>query len=234
MTLGQRVKAAIDASGKSRKHIWEEAGTDKSSLSRIESGANPNPGSQLLLRIAQAAGVPVGSLYGDTVRFSATDEEALLHFRGWIDEKLATIDARKEPNAIVLSTIRAVAPARQTDRVADRPKAPKEDPRYKIPDAFRVDGDQLVVRATGDSMVGAGILGNDTLYTAPVTAARPAVGAIVVCSMAGSTFVKRLVSEHRRLFLLSAHPRYAPIEIDKDGDPFEILGIVIGRAGAIE
>lgn len=83
-------------------------------------------------------------------------------------------------------------------------------------------------------MTGAGILPNDTLYTTTAAAPLAAIGKIIACRLAGSIYVKRLVSEHRRLFLLSAHSRYTTIEIDEKTDGFEILGIVIGRQGSIE
>jgi hypothetical protein len=178
----------------------------------------------LFIRVAQAVGTTVGALLGDSIAISAEDETELLRFRGWIDEKLATIDARREPNAIIVQQLHAPSAVRTT-RVADRP-------RQRIDDPFDANA-QLVLRAVGDSMIGAGILADDTLYATALAPAdnAAAVGSIVACRIGDDLFVKRLVSEHQRLYLLSAHPRYKPIRLDPDS--FAILGAVIGRVGKI-
>ncbi len=209
-----------------------EAGTSKETVNRLIKGVYTNPSSDLVVSLAQATQTQVGYLFGETAQLSKEDEAELLQFRGWIDDKLATIDAREEPNAILLSPAQLVAQPRERDRVADRVRGDRA--RQDIPFPFKRAGAQLILRATGDSMTGAGILPNDTLYTATAAATPDAIGKIIACRVTGSIFVKRLVSEHRRLFLLSAHPRYAPIEIDEKSDGFEILGIVIGRQGSID
>jgi SOS-response transcriptional repressor LexA len=225
----QRLKAAVQASGKSQAAIAEEVDVSEKWLSNLATGKETNPQSDLVVRLAAAVGKPVSYLYGETPPLSSDDEAELLRFRDWIDDKLATIDARKEPNAILLTD-----EARKLKSIADKRIAPKR----VMPREFERPGNQLILRALGDSMVPAGILANDTLYTeSPVDtseSARSALGKIIACRVAGSIYVKRLATEHRRLFLLSAHPRYAPIKVDEKVDQFEILGIVIGRTGSIE
>lgn len=221
----QRFKAAVKASGKTQVQIALEAGIDKATVNRLSQGVSTNSSSDTIVRLARVLQTQVGYLYGETPQLSKEDEAELLQFRGWIDDKLATIDAREEPNAILLSPARLVG-QREKERVADRA-------RQEIPAPFKRPGTQLVLRATGDSMIGAGILANDTLYTTTASLSE-ATGKIIACRLAGSIFVKRLVTEHRRLFLLSANPRYARIRIDEKNDAFEILGIVIGRLGSIE
>lgn len=217
-TLGGRVDAAIKACGKTSAQVAREAGTTAKNLSNIATGANANPGYELLVGIAKATGTTVGALAGESIQLSAEDDEALLRFRDWIETKLATIDARTEPNAHILSSSGTVAEAK---RIADR--------RSDFADA------RLVLRAIGDSMREAGILAGDTLYatTRPRSADDSAIGRIIACRIGDDVFVKRLTSERRRHLLLSAHPRYRPIEIAPDDPQFEILGVVIGRAGRL-
>jgi SOS-response transcriptional repressor LexA len=62
----------------------------------------------------------------------------------------------------------------------------------------------------------------------------PPIGKIVTCRFGGSIYAKRLASEHGRLLLLSANPQYLPIEVDAESEDFEIIGVVIGRTGAVE
>lgn len=220
--FAQRLDAAIRASGKTANAIADEAGTSAETISKLRKGKHDNPELQLFIRVAQAVGTTVGALLGDSIAISAEDETELLRFRGWIDEKLATIDARREPNAILVPQIQA-QPATRTARVAERP-------RQKINDPFDANG-QLVLRAVGDSMNGAGILDDDTLYATAPASDDAAIGSIVACRIGDDLFVKRLVSEHRRLYLLSAHPRYRPIPVDPNS--FAILGVVISRTGKI-
>jgi SOS-response transcriptional repressor LexA len=225
VTLGQRVEAAIKASGKTAAQVAREAGTTSRNLSQIVTGENANPKYQLLEGIAQATQTTVGALAGNSIRMSAEDEAALLGFRDWIDGKLATIDALTEPNAEIIPASILEEPA---SRIADgRFQQSRQSP---FGDA------NLVLRAIGDSMRDAGILSGDTLYatTRLRSAEDSAIGKIVACRIGGGVFVKRLTSERRRHLLLSAHPRYRAIEIGPDDPEFVILGVIVGRMGRVK
>src|SRR5436305_14801748 len=97
-----RLTAAIAASGKTRAEIIAETGIDKSDLSKIESGEAVNLTRYRLALLAKATGTTVGYLHGDPMVLSSEDDEELLRHRNWIDEKRRTIDARAEPNAILI------------------------------------------------------------------------------------------------------------------------------------
>lgn len=215
LTLGERLEAAIKASGKTAAQVARDAGTSARNVSNIVTGANANPKYQLLVKIAQAAKTTLGALNGESIQLSPDDKTALTGFRDWIDGKLATIDALTEPNAEII-------PASE---VIDR--------AMRIADGGW--GATLTLRALGDSMTGDGILSGDTLYatTTRRTPAGYALGKIIVCRIGDAVFVKRLTSRRRRHFLLSANPRYRAIEVDPEDRSFTILGIVVGRAGAV-
>jgi transcriptional regulator with XRE-family HTH domain len=223
--MGQRLAEAIRASGKTRAEVAAEALTTVDTISRIARGQHDNPELQLLIRIALAAKTTVGELLGDSFAISAEDEHELLRFRGWIDGKLETIDASQEPNGVIVRMKEPVAVNVRQSRIADRTRA--------IDSPFAVDV-QLVVRAVGHSMIGIGILPDDTLYAiaAGHDPTVSAIGKVIVCRLGDDVFVKRLVSEHRRLFLSSEHPRYRSIAVDPNG-AFDILGVIIGRVGVV-
>ena len=223
-----RLTAAISASGKTRAEISAETGIHKTDLSKIENGVEVNLTRQRLALLAKATGTTVGYLHGDSLTFSPEDEEELLRHRTWIDEKLATIDARDEPNAVVIASgVTRVSSRGRGDMVADAPPVQKVD----VPSPFRRSEVQHVLRALGDSMIEAGIADNDTLYA--TAASEPIVGKIIACRWHGDTFVKRVISQHGQLLLRSQNPRYLPIEFDPKSPDFEMIGIVIGRLGAV-
>jgi transcriptional regulator with XRE-family HTH domain len=220
--------AAIAASGKTRAEISAETGIHKTDLSKIESGLAVNLTRHRLALLAKATGTTVGYLHGDPMVLAPEDEQELLRHRNWIDEKRRTIDARDEPNAIlILSGVARVSSRPRGDMVADTPQAPKLD----VPSTFRKREVRHVLRALGDSMIEAGIANDDTLYA--TAASEPTVGKIIACRWHGDTFVKRVVSEDDRFFLRSENPRYLPIEFDPKSLNFELIGVVIGRLGAV-
>jgi SOS-response transcriptional repressor LexA len=128
----------------------------------------------------------------------------------------------REPNAeIVLGSIFATGDR----RVADRPE------RIKTP--FGVDA-QLTFRALGVSMVGEGILPDDTVYgVVDDSANATADGKLVACRIGEDIFVKRLIVRGTSRYLMSANARYRVIAVDEEGLSFEILGVIIGRSGRI-
>lgn len=79
------------------------------------------------------------------------------------------------------------------------------------------------IRATGDSMEGAGIRPGDLLVVDRSLDPRP--GLIVIASVQGEYTVKLLERRASRMWLAPANPRYAAIEITQDSD-LEIWGVV--------
>jgi transcriptional regulator with XRE-family HTH domain len=221
-TLGQRVDAAIRGSGKTAKEIEETLDVAPDTIGRIRRDEEDNPKVQVLIGIARETNTTIGALLAGSFVISPEDEHELLRFRGWIDSKLAT-DALQEPNAEI---IRETAPSVvRRSRVADPAPQPGDH-------SFTADA-HLVLRALGKSMIEAGILPDDTLYaTAPGTG-NSAIGKIIACRIGDGVYVKRLVTEHKRRYLMSAHPHYRPIAVDSDRLTFELLGIIVGRTGRI-
>jgi phage repressor protein C with HTH and peptisase S24 domain len=225
-----RLTAAIAASGKTRAEISALAGIDKTDLSRIENGQAVNLTRDRLARLAKATGTTVGYLHGDPMVLAPEDDDELRRHGNWIDEKRRTIDALEEPNAILIASavVKPVRSRHKEELVADRPRRSSLD----VPSTFQRAGVQHVLCALGDSMIDAGIVNNDTLYAtaAPET---PPAGKIIACKLDGKIFVKRVISDDDRYLLRSENRRYLPIEFDPKSPEFEMIGVVIGRSGAV-
>jgi SOS-response transcriptional repressor LexA len=233
--LRSRFAAVLKASGKTGAAVAREAGTTPETISRIKKGHMTHVRPQLLARIAKAIGTTSAHLLGDELRLSPEDEEELLRHRSWIDGKLPKIDARDEPNAILIASA-VDTPVRShhgADMIADRPQETLD-----VPNAFKRRDVLHVLRAIGDSMIGAGIVNHDTLYAIAAPKTRPigkaVIGKVIACRLDGAIYVKRVVTEHDRILLLNENPGYRTIEVDQEADDFDIIGIVIGRTGAVD
>ena len=79
------------------------------------------------------------------------------------------------------------------------------------------------VRATGDSMTGAGIQEGNLLVVDRALEARH--GDIVIAVIDGDLTVKRLDKRRGKIRLVAENPAYAPIEL-KDGQELTIWGVV--------
>jgi DNA polymerase V len=83
----------------------------------------------------------------------------------------------------------------------------------------------FVVRVTGDSMTGVGIMEGD--YAVVNRAVRPTNKAVVVALVDGEFTLKRLRRRGSRTWLQAENPAYRDIDI-LDGMAFEIWGVVTG------
>jgi DNA polymerase V len=79
------------------------------------------------------------------------------------------------------------------------------------------------VRASGDSMIGAGIHSGDLLVVD--RAIQPTDGSVVIAVVNGELTVKRLFKKGDRLQLLAENEQYAPLEINEHTE-FQIWGVV--------
>lgn len=81
----------------------------------------------------------------------------------------------------------------------------------------------FLVRATGNSMINAGIYENDILIVD--RSLKPVHGKIVIVAIDGQLTVKRLYKKNDRYMLLAENPAYAPIEITDSQETY-IWGVV--------
>jgi DNA polymerase V len=81
----------------------------------------------------------------------------------------------------------------------------------------------FLMRAKGDSMVGAGIFPDDILIVDRSLTARS--GQVVVACLNGDFTLKRMVQINSAIFLYPENPIYKPIPITPEMD-FQIFGVV--------
>jgi len=79
------------------------------------------------------------------------------------------------------------------------------------------------VRASGDSMLGAGIHNKDILVVD--RALDPKNGDVVIAALDGELTVKRISNKGGRVWLLPENPEYKPLEVGPE-TCFEIWGVV--------
>ena len=210
-TWRDRLRAAIERSGKKHSVIARDAGVAPETLSRILNAAHQQPSVETVARIAHAVNENLGWLF-DERGFALSDDEQreLRKVVRFLDDAVAKTAShrrdRHEPNA---------SPAGNTD----------------IPRPFASRGARVAYEASGDSMTGAGIFDRDVLYVKPTRSTREASGRVVVCRFDGNEYVKVLDIRAGRMRLLSRNERYVPIDVVEER--FELIGIVLGRMGAI-
>lgn len=136
----------------------------------------------------------------------------------WPDH-LTPVKLAENPNAFKVSlfahTVRAGFPSPADDYVADTLDLNDHlMPRKEA--AF-------LLRAKGDSMVGAGIHDGDILIID--RSITPTDGRVVIATLDGQFTVKTLEKKRGRIRLLPANPDFEPIEI-KDEQELQIWGVV--------
>lgn len=206
-----RLRAAIDASGRRQNAIAESAGVSPETLSRVLSGIHAQPAFDTVVRITHALKENVGTLLEEPA-FSL-DAEQRAELRRVLGYLAAAV--RLSPAIDALSSANAVA-----QRAAE------------VPRPFYLRGARLVFQAIGDSMIEAGIVDGDLLFVIPTRDLREAAKHIVVCRLAGVTLAKQLELHAGRIRLLSRNERYAAIDVD-EGE-VHLIGTVAGRLGSMQ
>jgi SOS-response transcriptional repressor LexA len=209
----ERLRTAVERSGKKQSVIARDAGVAPETLSRILTAANHRPTFDTIVRIMRAMNENVGWLLDERgFALSSDEQKQLRKVVRFLDDMLTGTSAQRrerlEPNAVAAG--------------AD-----------EIPHAFKFRGARLAYEAAGDSMIGAGIADRDLLFVKPMRSTREASGKIVVCRIDGAEYVKLLDVRAGTLRLLSRNERYPPIDVP-DGSRFELIGIVVGRSGALQ
>ena len=205
-----RLRAAIEKSGRKHSAVAAEAKIDPTTLSRILNG-HMQPTFETIVRVARAAGENVGWVLDERGFALSSDEQKQLRkvIRFLDDTVLAGGTPRRErvePNAVAVAN-------------AD------------VPRPYLVRGARLAYEASGDSMLGAGIADGDLVFVKPTRSMREAAGRIVVCRVDGAEYARVLAGRGDRLRLLSRHDRFGPIEVSEKS--FELVGLVVGRTGAL-
>jgi SOS-response transcriptional repressor LexA len=208
-----RLRMAIERSGKKHSVVAEEAGITRATLSRVLTAAHQNPSIDTIMRIAHAINENVGWLLDEPGYVLSAEEQRKLH----------------EAIRILETSLKSAARQRRTAR-AESNAVPIGGNR-EIPRAFAAAGARLIYEAAGDSMIGAAIADRDLLFVKPTNSIRDGTRKIVVCRLEADEYVKYLDVRNGHIRLLSRNERHGPIEV-RDRSDFELIGVVVGRAGA--
>jgi SOS-response transcriptional repressor LexA len=208
-----RLRMAIEKSGKKHSAIALEAGITPATLSRVLTAAHQNPTLDTIVGIARAINENVGWILDEPTFYLSADDQRKLH------EAVRILDV----------SLRSAARQRRTVRPESNALAVAAN--REIPRAFAALGARLVYEAAGDSMIGAAIADRDLLFVKPTRSTAEAVRRIVVCRLGGDEYVKHLDIRNGHIRLLSRNERHGPIEVRGDSN-FELIGVVVGRAGA--
>ena len=208
-----RLRMAIERSGKKHSVIAAEAGVTAATLSRVITAAHQRPALDTIVRIAHAIDENVGWILDEPSYLLSADEQRKLHEAVRILETSLRSATRQRRKVRVESNVIAIGANRE------------------IPRAFAAAGARLIYEAAGDSMIGAAIADRDLLFVKPTTGIREASRKVVICRLGANEYVKHLDVRNGHIRLLSRNERHGPIEVSDDDD-FELIGIVVGRAGA--
>lgn len=210
-TWRDRLRAAIARSGKKHSAIARDAGVAPETLSRILNAAHQQPSVETVARIAHAVNENIGWLFDEPSFVLSADEQ-------------------RELNKVVRFLQDAVIHAVANPRERAAPNAVRIG-SGDIPRVFASRGARLTYEAVGDSMERVGIFDRDVIFVKPQQSTREAAGRVVVCRIDDDEYVKVFDIRGGRMSLLSRSDRYPPIDVVQDR--FELVGIVVGRLGAI-
>jgi len=243
MDIASRLRAVLKERRLTQSRLAEFAGIPSETVNRIFKGITKNPGILTMSKIAGALGVTVGWFLGEKgFEFSAFDRDELRRHIKWGEEILKATQPEKTellpPNAAAV-TLGRRPPVRSPKRSRATPVSAtdwresfgdrREEREVDIPEQFAERGATLVFRAEGESMIGEHIADGDLLYVGEEQDATHARGRIVVCVVDGSPYVKRLeLTAARKIRLVSANERFAPMLVDENVVEWSLVGIVLG------
>jgi SOS-response transcriptional repressor LexA len=234
MTLGERIRAAIDA--KNLTHAWvaAEAGITKTALSNILTGASEDPSFFTVLAIARVIKEPLSAIVDDPSIFWTNEELNHLRETGdWLVKRTSREHAGSPveipPRKKGRRKVTAAFPVAAGPGVTLYPDA-FEQPKRRIPARYRNQHADAVFSVQGESMTGESIFPGDLLYVHRTRATAEAIKRIVVCTVDDMILVKRLVARGRKLVLESAHPGYKPMVVDENSSRWRLIGVVIGTS----
>lgn len=237
-----RLRDLLDERRLTYSQVAELSGVADETVGRIMRGSTGDPGIDTIAKIANGLGVTVGWILGEKgFEFSANDRLELRRLVDWGDAVLKATQPEKkdlEPSNVSAVALGRKPPHRAPRRGRAMPVSATdwresfgdrlEEREVDIPQQFADRGAKHVFRAEGESMIGEHIADGDLLYVTEEPDPRYARGRIVVCVVDGSPYVKRFDLIGRKVRLVSANDRFAPMVFDEDSVDWSLIGIVVG------
>jgi SOS-response transcriptional repressor LexA len=235
MTLGDRIRAAIEAKHMSQAGVAEEVGMTPGALSNILTGVTKDPSFFTVVAIARVLKEPLSALVDDPRVFWTNEELSRLRETGeWLVKRTSSehvgtpveIPPRKKGRPVRREPrIHPVAAGAGTVLYPDA----FEMPRARIPARYKKHAN-AVFSVQGESMTGENILPGDLLFVHRTRDVAAAIGRIMVCTVDDMILVKRLKTRGRKLILESSHPDHKAMTVDEDSSRFRLIGVVVGTS----
>lgn len=244
MNISARLRDVIESRGLRQSRLAVLADLPGETLNRIVNGVTKNPGVYTLAKITYALDLTVGWLLGEKGFELSGDDRSDLRRLVALGQRILQ-ETQQERTGLQPSNASAVTLGRRPPKRSPRRGTPvpisatdwresfgdrRDEEEVDIPRQFADRGATLVFRAEGDSMTGELIVDGDLLYVREETDPRQARGKIIVCTVDGSPYVKRLDFSGNRIRLLSANERYPPMLFHEQSTQWSLVGIVVGRS----
>jgi len=239
MSLGERIRAAIDAKGLKDNWVADGAGISKTALSNILRGETEDPGVFVIAAIADVLDESIDALLGrpghpllrheqETLRTAATlINERVLPSTNEQKVAMVTRPHRKQRRRKAPVPIGRVAATPSLQLFTDV----RELPRHQIPKDFRDHGMHRVFSVEGESMIGVGLEPGDFLYVRTDVPREQANGHIVVVRYGDYECVKRLrIGDDGAVTLASEPPKSDDVTLSSvEAEDLDVYGIVVQR-----
>lgn len=211
MTIGQRLRRAIERAGLTQKEIAMRAGLEAATVSDILNDRT-RPAFATVERMIGAIGTTYGELFDEPRVLLSVEDALVLQQAVAVLNRLLANDAAKQEKSI----------ARPGDELLPLPNEP-------VPERHFRKGARRAFKVTTDAMIGAGILDGDVVYVRPAADVPAADGEVIACRLDGALYVKRLDLRGGHTVLVSENPRYPPVTV-RENDNFLLIGVVtVGR-----
>ena len=236
MTIGQRLRRAMEKAGLSQKDVAVRAGHTKTTVHTIVNDKT-DPLHSTVERMVAVIGTTYGEMYDEPrIALSAEDVETGHRAATLLERLLAADAAQKE--------LRAAAAQRRPEPKTQRPRgdvirdgeAPRhpadellEIANHQIPETFVRQKARRTYKVLTDAMIGEGIFEGDLVYVRTTVDEISADGLIVVCRLNGALKIKQLDLRGGQRRLLNRNDNYEDLTVT-GGDTFAMIGVVLTAA----
>lgn len=208
MLFSEKVAVMKERQGFTTEQLSEKSGVPIGTINKILNGETQNPTGKTLAKLALALGCSLEYLYGDEENAS---ERSIFELPG-----ILPIGKQKLP---VLGSVSC-----------GEPTFAEEEMEFYVDNSTRINAD-FILRAKGDSMIGARIYDGDLVFVRK----QPDVddGQIAVVLIDDETLLKRVYKlRDGRRELRAENPKYKPIMIGGRDETRTIQ--ILGRAVALQ
>ena len=229
MTIGQRLRRAMDKAGLTQKQVADLTGLREQTVGKIVRGET-DPLHSTVERIVGVIGATYGEIYDEArISLSARDRETLERTIE-LSQTLLSNDAAQKALRQAAVPRRQPEPARKPDVIRDPgPNELIELTNYQIPDEYVREHARQAFKVMTDSMIDDGILEGQIVHVRWIVDVGAADGAIVVCRLNGALKIKRLDLRGGTTTLVSANRHYAAINV-VGHDTLVVIGVVVTAA----